>query len=117
MVVADDFLDARRGNDDPVNTPDSAVFEVGRGKYGTARREVPREGEWISLVVGQPGVVSVTGYQGTEARKGIGGGVRGAGDVLEVNVERFHIGNHANHSRRGWERSSSGEARWCPCVQ
>ena len=51
-------------------------------------------------MVGQPGRVSVTGCQGTEARKGISGGARGAGDVLEVNVERLHIGKPSNHSRR-----------------
>ena len=82
-------------------------------------REVLREGEGIGLVVGQLGAVSVTGYQGTEARKGIGGGARGARDVFEVNVERLHIGKPSNHSRRevGCDHPVAKRDVVCVCVQ
>ena len=49
MVVADDFLDARRGNNDTVHTPDTTMCVVGGEGYGTFRREILGESKGSAL--------------------------------------------------------------------
>ena len=94
MVVADGFLSTGRGNKQSVDPPDATVFEVGLGKERTIRGEELSAGDGVCFVVVEPGVLGAVRDQGTDeqmsgferTREGVGRGVRGAGDVTELDI-------------------------------
>ena len=106
MVVADDFLDTGRGNYHSVDSPDAAVFEIGRGKERTVRGEEYSSGNRVCLVVVEPGVLGAVRDQGTEesidfrrARERVSSCVRDAGYVTELDVEGLDVSEPTNHPR------------------
>ena len=98
-------MDTGRGDDDTVNTPNAAVFEVDLGKERTIRGEEFGAGDRVGLVVVEPGMLGTVRDQGTDervgfgwAREGVGSGVGGAGDMAELDIVRLDVGEPTNHA-------------------